>query len=78
MIAVKVGDWVKAMEGDRIGLVKRVAKDGTWADVDWRGWSKRMRLEFLRVQHTIPFGDGTITDMNREEELRGTSERTTQ
>lgn len=66
---VKVGDWVKPMEGERIGLVKRMAKDGSWCDVDWRGWTKRMKPEFLRVQTTIPFGDGTVTDLTREEEL---------
>ena len=76
MTTVKSGDWVKAMEGDRIGLVKRVAKDGSWVDVDWRGWSKRMKPEFLRVQHTIPFQGGTVTDMQREQELTNNRKET--
>lgn len=62
-------DWVKC--GEAIGFVRRVAKDGTWADVDWGPWSKRMPTRSLEVQHTIPFMGGTITDMQREAELDG-------
>ena len=68
---VKAGDWVKAMEGNRIGFVSRVAKDGSWADVDWHGWTKRMKTEFLRVQTTIPsFGGMEVTDLTREAEIK--------
>lgn len=67
---VKQGDWVRAIRSERIGFVRRVAKDGSWADVDWGGWSKRMRTSDLIVQHTIPLGDGiTVTDVARKKEL---------
>ena len=70
MSEVRRSDWVKPMVGEDIGFVRRVAKDGSWADVDWGSWSKRMTTDKLRVQHTIPFMDGSITDCNREAELR--------
>ena len=31
------------VDGDKVpGIVLRVAKDGSWADVDWLWWHKRM------------------------------------
>lgn len=64
-------DWVKCVAWDRpIGMVRRVAKDGSWADVDWGSWTKRMRTDKLEVVATIPFMGGTVTDMQREVELR--------
>lgn len=67
---VKSGDWVKPMEGESIGFVRRVARDGSWADVDWRTHTKRMGAKFLRVQTTIPIGNGMeMTDLTREAEL---------
>ena len=55
---------------NQVGLVLRVAKDGSWADVDWGGWAKRMLQTSLVVKTTIPFGDGTVTDLDREAELQ--------
>lgn len=59
---IQRGDYVvckPVVEGEPIhaGLVIRAAKDGSWADVRWRGeWkgkpderSKRMRTEILEV-----------------------------
>lgn len=66
---IKRYDWVTTKTGGR-GIVKRVAKDGTWADVDWGAWSKRMPTSLLIVLTTIPIGDGwTVTDITREKEL---------
>ena len=70
---VKRADWVTTPFGGR-GIVRRVAKDGTWADVRWRDghleWSKRMRIAALIVQTSLPLGGGlTVTDMTREREL---------
>jgi len=55
---IKRGDCVicKGSPSGPAGLVRRVAKDGTWADVWWRGkygssfdsWTKRMKIEALR------------------------------
>lgn len=42
---LKRGDMVKCrgeFASQRSGLVTRVAKDGSWVDVFWGGWSKRM------------------------------------
>lgn len=70
---VKRGDWVTAGGSAMIGFVKRMARDGSWADVDWRSHSKRMQSAHLTVQHTIPFaplGPGwTVTDETRRAEL---------
>lgn len=44
MATVKRGDIVTTeMHPSTMGLVIRVARDGSWADVDWGRWSKRMR-----------------------------------
>ena len=67
---IERADWVicKTSSG-LIGFVKRMAKDGSWADVDWGSWVKRMPVSSLEPQHTIPFAGGTVTDMTREREL---------
>lgn len=71
---IKKADWVKCNADDsknpRIGFVKRLAKDGSWADVDWHSHRKRMRTEALEPMHTIPLAGCTVTDMTREAELR--------
>lgn len=72
---VKRANWVTTRTGGR-GIVTRVARDGSWADVKWREaelgeWTKRMRTDTLIVEHTIALGDGwTVTDLLREQELR--------
>lgn len=43
---LKRGDCVFPRSGDpHPGFVERVGK--TWADVDWGGWVKRMKTEWL-------------------------------
>lgn len=71
-VSPKRVDWVECIElPGTVGFVTRVSKDGSWADVKWSGWSKRMRCAALRVLHTIPLGSGvTVTDMTREQEMR--------
>lgn len=73
-MTVKRADWVTTEFGG-FGIVRRLAKDGSWADVRWREhdaeWSKRMPTTSLIVLHTIPFPGGTVTDMTREKELTG-------
>jgi len=75
MTRPKRGDWVRTKESGAIGIVRRVARDGSWADVRWRSrgeeWSKRMPTLSLIVLHTIPFPGGTVTDMTRQKELEG-------
>lgn len=69
MAGIKVSDWVTTSNGGR-GIVKRLAKDGSWADVNWGSHAKRMLTKHLIVQTTIPVGDGlTVTDMTREAEI---------
>lgn len=68
-MTVKRGDWVTAGSSAVIGHVKRMARDGSWADVDWRTHSKRMRTGALTVQHTIQAGEWEITDETRRTEL---------
>jgi len=56
----KVGDWVKC-KGDSqflVGLVRRVAKDGKWADVDWKISNKRMKAAILELVHELDLGGG--------------------
>ena len=73
---VRRADWVTTNTGGH-GFVKRVAGDGSWADVLWREpgmdppeWVKRMRTDCLIVRHTLPLPGGwTVTDMTRQEEL---------
>ena len=70
---VKRGDWVKTRSSSMVGFVKRVARDGSWADVKWQGWSKRMPTSSLEIMTTIPVTlggqHGAMTDMTREAEL---------
>lgn len=72
---VKRGDWVTAGGSSIVGLVKRLARDGSWADVDWHSHTKRMRTKALTVQHTLQIGGWEVTDMTRraelEQEVRG-------
>ena len=76
-VALRRGDWVTclsdktAVDGGWSGVVVRLARDGSWADVDWGPHRKRMRTADLRIEHTLRFPDGTtVTDVKREEELR--------
>lgn len=67
---IKRSDWVTCHNSAVVGLVKRMAKDGSWAVVEWPTCTKRMQTSVLEVQSTIPFGDGwTVTDVEREREL---------
>lgn len=69
------GDWVRPLKGGPVGIIKRLGKD--WADVDWGAWTKRMKLAYLKVETTIPFGNGmTVTDMTREKAIRTAEEAT--
>lgn len=79
MSGVKVSDWVvcRAMPDGPVGLVKRVAKDGSWADVDWRMHVKRMRCEHLIVKTSIEMNvAGTrvvVEDCTRKAEIEASS-----
>ena len=70
---IQRSDWVRCKSGGGgVGIVRRVARDGSWADVAWRalGHTKRMRAAALDVVTTIPVGDGVaVTDVTREDEL---------
>lgn len=75
-MTVRRGDWVTTSPGYGVlGIVRRLARDGSWADVEFRdrfskAWSKRMPTASLHVLTTIPLGDGwTVTDMAREREV---------
>jgi len=72
-MTLKRGDWVTASGSAAIGCVKRLARDGSWADVNWHMHTKRMQPAHLAIQHTIPFrplGSGwTMTDETRRAEL---------
>ena len=74
---IQKSDWVTTMtSSSRVGLVRRVAKDGTWADVMWRSgnetWTKRMKTSVLRIETTLRWEDFSVTDMTRAlEVLRG-------
>src|SRR6266699_649178 len=57
---VKAGDWVSAGGSHIIGCVKRVARNGRWADVNWRTHSKRMHMrgaDNRAYRHSGPVGD---------------------
>lgn len=58
---IKVADWVacKVDPEGPVGFVRRVARDGSWCDVDWRTHTKRMRSEFLVIKTEIRVGDVT-------------------
>ena len=54
---LKRADWVTTKHGGR-GIVRRVAKSGSWADVTWYAaenynYSKRMPAHALIVLYTI-------------------------
>lgn len=72
---IKIADWVRTKQhsGGALGIVRRIAKDGSWCDVRWRlngdEWSKRMATDALEVLHTIPFMGGTVTDVTRKLDL---------
>ena len=36
------------------GRITRLARDGSWADVDWGYWSKRMQTRYLRPAPSVP------------------------
>lgn len=65
----RAGDWVSAGGSRVIGYVKRVARNGRWADVHWQTHSKRMQMRVLIVEHSITAGDWQITDVTRRAEL---------
>ena len=67
------GDWVTLPDFPGIvGVVQRVARDGSWAVVKWPRGTKRMKAAKLIVQHTIALPDGwTVTDVTRKTELGG-------
>jgi hypothetical protein len=67
---IKRADWVTTIRGGGKGIVKRVAKDGSWADIDWGGYTKRMSRKYLIILTTIETADGfTVTDLTRQDEL---------
>ncbi len=68
-MTVKKGDWVTAGGSAVIGLVKRMGRDGSWADVDWHSHTKRMQTKALAVQHTLNIGGCEVTDLTRRAEL---------
>ena len=70
---IKRTDWVTCAGFAMVGVVQRVARDGSWVDVKWpTGHTKRMRPTKLQVQHTIPLGNGwEVTDLTRQKELGG-------
>ena len=68
---MKRTDWVTLPDFPTIvGVVQRVACDGSWAVVKWPAGTKRMPTTKLIVQHTIALPDGwTVTDITRRREL---------
>lgn len=67
---IKRADWVQAKRHPGlIGSVRRLANDGSWADVDWGPHSKRMPTWSLEPLHTIERGPWVITDVRRKAEL---------
>lgn len=72
MMEIKRADWVTCknpVSSGQVGFVKRLAKDGSWADVDWGQWVKRMPTWALQPKHTIVFKGVTVTDVTRQREL---------
>ena len=48
---MKRGDWVIVRDFPTIpGIVIRVARDGSWADVEFPSWSKRLATDVLEIQ----------------------------
>lgn len=77
---VKRSDWVecKATPG-WVGFVKRMARDGSWADVLWKDkrgdeWTKRMKASALkvvtRIRGKMDDVEFEAVDATREEELK--------
>lgn len=71
---IKRSDWVRCAGYAPVGTVKRVARDGRWADVLWREgfveWTKRQDTRHLEIVTTLPLPGGmTVTDVTREREL---------
>lgn len=49
----------KSMPDGPLGTVKRIARDGSWADVFWHGGlnhSKRMKTEHITVKYWTRIG----------------------
>jgi hypothetical protein len=72
MSKIQVADWVCCQDApETVGCVKRIARDGSWVDVDWGRWSKRMhKPEILQVVTSLDLGNGvTVTDMTRLSEM---------
>ena len=73
----RVADWVTTREGGN-GIIRRLARDGSWADVLWRDpmmrpyeWTKRMPTSSLVLVVTLQLPGGwTVTDVIREEEAK--------
>jgi hypothetical protein len=67
---VKVADWV-TVEGwvSWLGVVQCVARDGSWADVNWGTHVKRMQVSVLQVQTVVQVGDWEFADVTRQHEL---------
>jgi len=66
---VKKSDWVTVDGCPLVGCVQRLARDGSWADVDWGTHSKRMPTSVLRIQTTLQIGEWEVTDITRQREL---------
>jgi len=68
---IKRADWVTRKGSTVVGIVTRVARNGSWADVTWNdGRTKRMQTNALDVQTTINVGPWTFTDHTRKAELQ--------
>ncbi len=61
-------DWVCCKgQSQHTGIVKRVARDGSWADVDWGSHRKRMRTDVLSLVDTLSLRDGwQVTDLKAQ------------
>ena len=73
-VQIQKSDWVACTGNEMVGLVIRIARDGTWADVRWRSgghtWTKRMPSTALQIRTTISIGNGmSVTDETRRLEL---------
>jgi hypothetical protein len=67
---IQRGDWVTVGNfSTPVGFVKRVARDRSWADVDWHTHTKRMPTRSLHIQTTIKIGECEVTDLTRQREL---------
>ena len=48
MKQIQRADWVTCQGSRVVGTVKRVARDGSWADVNWHSHTKRMPTTISR------------------------------